>query len=188
LNANDFYHLIITIEGKMTWSNEWQQPMPSPVAAKPSNPLDALNQDQLLMRWQDCKNTLAAAKEAEIELRKYIVSRAFPNPNEGMNTLELGEGYQLKAAVKFNYNLEDNKKVEDGLNRIEQIGNQGKFIADRLVSWQPTFLLTEYRVLQTEAKEGSQEAKQILAIVNDFLIITEVAPALDIKQPKGKKK
>lgn len=36
----------------MTWSNEWQQPMPSPVAAKPSNPLDALNQDQLLTQFE----------------------------------------------------------------------------------------------------------------------------------------
>lgn len=147
-----------------------------------------LSRDELLMLWNNKKKELSILKEQELELRKYIVSRAFPNPNEGMNTLELGEGYQLKAAVKYNYNLEDNKKVEDGLNRIEKIGNNGSFIADRLVSWTPNFLLTEYRVLQTEAKEGSQEAKQILAIVNDFLIITEAAPTLDIKEPKGKKK
>jgi hypothetical protein len=169
----------------MNWSNEWQQPIFNPV---PSNPLDALDRDQLLVRWQSLKDELAKVKEAEMELRKYIISRAFPNPDEGMNTLELGAGYQLKAAVKFNYRLEDNKKVEEGLTRIEQIGNQGKFIADRLVSWTPNFLLIEYRVLETEAKEGSQEAKQILAIVNDFLIISEAAPELSIKESKEKKR
>lgn len=166
------------------WNNnvdgKWDNPTPL-------NPLDALSQDQLLVKHEELKERLAQAKEAEMELRKYIVKRAFPNAHEGTNTLDLGNGYSLKAGVKFNYKLEDNDKVEAGLDRITKIGNQGGFIADRLVSWTPNFLLTEYRALQEQADGGSEEAKAILKEVNSFLIVSDAAPTLEIKAPKAKK-
>jgi len=151
------------------------------------NPWDKLSQDELLIKHQDFKRALDQAKEAEIELRKYIVKRAFPDAKEGTNTLDLGKGYTLKAVQKFNYKLENNEKVEVGLDRITKIGNQGKFIADRLVSWTPNFLLTEYRALQEQAESGLEDAKAILKEVNTFLIITNAAPTLEIKEPKIKK-
>lgn len=147
--------------------------------------LDALSEDQLLMEWQRLKNAVETAKAAEIDLRKYIVSRAFPNKTEGMNTKELGEGYSLKAAVKYNYNLDpDNEKIWQALEKISKIGNQGTFIADRLVSWKASFLLTEYRAL---LEDKSETATQILGIVHDILTVTEAAPTLEIKAPKSKK-
>jgi len=149
--------------------------------------LDKMTQDELLMCHQDLKTELADLKEREMELRKYIVKRAFPNPNEGVNTLELGNGYQLKAKVAFNYKLEENDKVEAGLEKISRIGNDGAFIADRLVSWTPNFLLTEYRALQEASNGGSLTAKAILKEVHEFLVITDAAPTLDIKAPKAKK-
>lgn len=172
-----------------SWSSDWntsavaQQPNPTP-----SNPWDSLSQDQLLMLHLEKKNKLAELKEEELELRKYIVNRAFPNKVEGTNTLDLGGGYQLKAGVKFNYTLKDSKLVEDGLDLIAKVGNQGAFIADRLVSWTPNFLLTEYRKLQDDAKEGSQEAKDICMIIDTFLTIDDAAPTLEVKKPKAKKK
>src|SRR5665213_1830484 len=114
----------------MSWATqatEW----PKAVA---SNPLDALDQDALLTLWQQKKDAIEAAKTAEMDLRKYIVNRAFPQKHEGTNTLELGAGYQLKANVKLNYRLADNATVEATLNEIEKTGNEGQFIADRLVS------------------------------------------------------
>lgn len=147
---------------------------------------DKFNQDELLVRWNELKIILATAKENEIEIRKYIVKRAFPNPNEGTNTQELGNGYALKATVKFNYKLEGNEKVEQGLERISKIGNSGAFIADRIVSWTPALSLKEYRDIQ-ERSESSEEAKAILKEVETFLIISEAAPTLEIKEPKAKK-
>ena len=153
------------------------------------NPWDILNQDQLLMKWQRLKDDIETAKAAEMELRKYIISRAFPNKHEGTNTQELGNGYSLKAGVKYNYNLDpDNKKVEEALNKIAMIGNQGSFIAERLVSWKPSFLLTEYRELLKEAEEGNGTSKAILKEINAVLTITEAAPTLEIKEPRSKKK
>jgi len=149
--------------------------------------LDKLSRDDLLVMWDAAKKDLADAKETEMEMRKYIVSRAFPTPKEGVNTLELGNGYQLKAGVKFNYNLKDTTTVKNTLYKISEIGNQGSFIANKLVSWTPNFLLTEFRQLEENANSGSLEAKEILKLCHEMLEITNAAPTLNIKEPKVKK-
>lgn len=155
---------------------------------EPSTPYDKMSNDELLVAWQNAKQAIEKAKAHEMELRKAVVKREFPKPDEGMNTKELGNGYQLKAGVKFNYKLADNDTVEDVLNRISALGNEGSFIASRLVSWTPNFLLTEYRQLQEDAEKGSSFAKQALDEVNKMLTITEAAPTLEVKEPKAKKK
>ncbi len=153
----------------------------------PSTQYDNWTNDQCLMHWQNLKDVLNSAKEAELEFRKYVVSREFPKPEEGMNTKDLGNGYQLKAGIKYNYNLLDNDTVEKCLNKIENLGNEGKFIAERLVSWKPSFLLTEYRTLQDDAAKGSKFANDVLSVVSEMLEIKEAAPSLEIKEPKVKK-
>ena len=170
----------------MSWSNEWAKAEAVQPTA-PSNPYDAMSEDQLLMAHKKLQEDLSALKEKEMELRKYIVSRAFPNRTEGTNTKELGAGYELKAVVKFNYSLADNKSVEDGLDRISKIGNSGAFIADRLIGWTPKFYVSEYREIQKSADEGSSEAKEMLKVIETFLTINDAAPTLTIKEPKAKK-
>lgn len=177
-----------TVEGEI--KSQWEvavEPIPS-AELKSLNPWDSMNEDALLMLWQQKKDAIEKAKAEEMDLRKYIVKREFPKPNEGMNTKELGAGYQLKASVKYNYKLASNDIVEDCLNKISALGNNGSFIADRLVSWTPNFLLTEYRQLQEDAEKGSGFAKQALDIVNEMLTISEAAPTLEIKEPKKSKK
>ena len=147
---------------------------------------DKLTNDELLLLWQQKKDAIEAAKAEEMALRKYIVTREFPKPKEGTNTKDLGNGYALKAGIKHNYNLADNDTVENCLERLSQLGNTGSFVADRLVSWKPNFLLTEYRDLQENAEKGSQFAKDALKIIGDMLTITEGAPTLEIKEPKKK--
>lgn len=164
------------------YSNPW------PSNPTPASPWDSMNEDALLMLWQQTKTDIETAKEKEMELRKYIVKREFPKAQEGMNTKELGNGFELKAGVKFNYNLADNDIVEQCLNHIASLGNEGPFIADRLVGWAPSFKLTEYRLLCEAKDKGDERATSILNIVNKMLTITEAAPELKIKEPKGKKK
>lgn len=173
----------------MSWNNStpaWPTPDASydPMEAK----YGAFTRDELLMEWEKKKKAIEIAKNEEMNLRKFIVKKAFPEAKEGMNTIKLGNGYDLKAAVKFNYTLAANDVVEKCLNKIAKVGNEGSFIADRLVSWKPTFLLTEYRTLIEEAeKENGKHAKEILKIVNEMLTITDAAPTLEIKEPKQKK-
>lgn len=153
----------------------------------PSSPYDAMNEDQLLMAWDDIKKAITVAAAQEMELRKYIVNRSFPKKEEGMNTKPLGNGYELKANVKLNYNLADNDTVENCLAKVASLGNNGPFIADRLVSWSPNFKLTEYRVLQDDAEKGEKFAQEVLKAIEPMLTISEAAPELKIKEPKSKK-
>lgn len=148
---------------------------------------DALTRDQVLTAWDHCKKQLAEVKANELEWRKYVVKRAFPDKQEGTNTVDLGNGYTLKAAIKFNYKLADNTIVKKTLDAITKIGNEGAFIADRLVSWSPSFLLMEYRELQKQAESGSDTAQQILAKIGEMLVVDEAAPTVSIIAPKVKK-
>lgn len=174
------------------WATNLATNWPSQVEASPPtsplSPLDRMNEDVLLMLWADKKKAIEEAKEAEMDLRKYIVARAFPQKQEGVNTKELGNGYTLKAGVKYNYNLAANDVVEKCLDHISALGNEGPFIADRLVSWKASFLLTEYRDLCERKDAGDERAVKILGIVNEMLVITEAAPSLEIKAPKDKGK
>lgn len=145
---------------------------------------DGLTQDQLLVQHQALKDQIEIFKKQEMELRKYIVERAFPDRSEGVNKIDLGNGYELKADVNFNYNIDKPaNEVWQALERIRKIGNYGATIADKLVSWKANFLLKEYRGL-VKAKDESQEAQAILKEISSFLTIKEAAPELDIKGPK----
>lgn len=155
---------------------------------KPTNPLDAMSEDALLMLWQQKKDAIEIAKVEELDLRKYIVSRAFPQKQEGMNDRELGNGYVLKAGIKYNYNLADNDTVEATLEKLSNLGNAGSAISDRLVSWRPHFLLTEFRQLQEDKEKGSKFADDALKVINEMLTIVEAAPTLEIKAPSKKAK
>lgn len=168
----------------------WSSPPPAtawPSNPVPSNPWDAMNEDNLLMLWQQKKEAIETAKTEEMDLRKYIVSRAFPQKQEGMNNKDLGSGYTLKAGVKFNYNLADNDIVEATLEKLSKLGNAGSAISDRLISWKPNFLLTEYRQLVEDKEKGSKFADDALKVIGEMLTITEAAPTLEIKEPRKKK-
>lgn len=165
------------------WTNEDTFKNPSP-----SSPYDGKSEDELLLAWDNIKKAIETAKAQEMELRKYIVNRAFPKKEEGMNNKELGNGYTLKAGVKYNYNLADNDTVENCLAKVASLGNQGPFIADRLVSWKPAFLLTEYRQLEADKQKGDKFAIEVLKAIEPMLTISEAAPSLEIKSPKDKKK
>lgn len=151
----------------------------------PADPRDILTRDEVLMNWTASKALLETAKADEMSWRKYIVKRAFPNPDEGTNTLDLGNGYELKAVVKYNYKLAKPNLVHEAQSRIAKIGNNGAFIADRLFSWKVDFLTTEYKNL-LEEKNESIEAQEILKLLNEVLTIEEAAPELKIKEPTKK--
>ena len=67
------------------------------------------------------------------------------------------------------------------------MGNDGPFIADRLINWTPNFRLVEYRTLCDDKDKGSAFAEKALKIIATFMTITEAAPTLEIIEPKKKK-
>lgn len=146
-----------------------------------------LNRDGILMLWEKSKKDLEQAKIFEMDIRKLAVKATFNKPKEGTNTIEIGAGYKAKSVIKYNYSLASNEIVEACLDRISKMGNYGAFVADRMVSWTPNFLLTEYRTLQVDAEKGDQVAIDILKITTEMLTISEAALTLTIQEPKQKK-
>ena len=135
------------------------------------NEFDKMDQNQLLMNWQKATTDLLLAKEYEMNLRKHIISRMFPNAKEGTNNFELGNGYKLTAVVKFNYKFENLAKVNEMVATLDELDNT---IATRLVKWKPEPSITEYRKLTGQSK----------AIADAAIIITDATPSLEIKAPK----
>jgi len=177
----------------MGMTSSWSSIPAWPTVTAPITPpdpmvkYDAMSRDEVLMEWDQRKRQLEKAKEAEMEMRKYIVKRAFPDPEEGVNRVELGNGYELKATVKYNYNLDnDLDKVEAALDKIASMGNEGPFVAERLVKWEASFLLTEYRKLQ--ANDATTLQREMKKVIDSVLLITDAAPTLAIVEPKAKKK
>lgn len=130
-----------------------------------------------LAAWEAAKKVLETAKESEMALREQVAKLAFPNPTEGTQHLELDDGWSIKLVHKMNYNLADNQAVDDALTRISNMGNEGKFIAERLVNWKPSLSLSEYRELEPQYR----------GVIDSVLTIKPAAPALEIKPPKAGK-
>lgn len=150
------------------------------------DPRDAMSRDEVLNAWGRAKADLEHVKQKEMDWRKYVVARAFSNPDEGTNKFDLGDGRTLKATIKYNYNLDpDIDKIEKALDDISKMGNEGSFIADRIVKWEATFLLTEYRALCDS--DLTEIQRKIKRRIDDILTITEAAPTVNIIEPKHKK-
>ena len=136
---------------------------------------DNMSRDELLLRWAELKTELEKAKTLEMELRKYIVKREFSSVIEGINNIELGNGYKLKATLKYNYVI-DNNKIDSALDELAKINNEGSFIAERIVKWKADLVLKEYRELEPQYKK----------IIDEVLTIKDAAPTLEIVEPKVK--
>lgn len=149
-----------------------------------------LDKDGLLMMHKEAQEKLAYWKAEEMDLRKIVASVLVPAKTEGTVNVPLGGDWNAKVVHKYNYNLNpDNKLVWAALDKIAKLGNEGPFIAERLVSWTPNFLKTEYTTVKEEAEGGNQNAKAILAVIEgEMLTITEAAPTVEVAEKKGKRK
>ena len=136
-----------------------------------ANEFDKMDQNQLLMNWQKATTDLLIAKEHEMNMRKHIVGRLFPNAKEGTNNFNLGNGYKLTAVVKFNYKFESNDKVQEMIMEFERIDSD---VSARLVKWKPEPSITEYRKLTGMSKKIADKA----------ILIIDATPSLEIKAPK----
>ena len=142
-----------------------------------------LERDNEILAWQAAQEALNNAKALELELRNKVAARNFPNAEVGTNNLELGLGYKLKMVRKLNYNLTNNEgQTERALNEIEKLGNEGKFLAERLVGWTPKLSLTEYNRLEA----SNPTHAKIKAIIDAVLTVTDGTPTLEVVAPKGK--
>jgi hypothetical protein len=141
--------------------------------------LDAIKEprtkDGLLVLHTKLKNDLDTVKANEMEVRKLAAAMLLETveKKEGMNNVELGGGYV--------------DCIDDCIDDFAKLDNEGPFIAQRLFIWQaPTLSVTELRKLETEAKD-SPTKQALLDRVLKVLEVSEAAPTLEIKAPKGSK-
>lgn len=124
-----------------------------------------------LEEWFLLKNQLKEIQEKENALRKEIFNSAFPSAVEGTNKLELANGYILKAVYPYT------RKVDESV--LDNMHDQLKELnisEDKLIKWKPELAVTFYKTLTDEEQH----------LVDQFLIIKEGSPQLEIVQPKRK--
>jgi hypothetical protein len=144
-----------------------------------------LYRDFLLEQWEVAKAALEKAKTDEMELRKKVVKIAFSADKlSGTERVPLYNGYELKGVKKLNYGFVkradgegiDKNAIDAALSAIEKDGEVGKLIAQRLVKWDPSLSLTEYKLLSVEHKKA----------IDAVIVTSDGAPTLEIIPPKGK--
>lgn len=136
--------------------------------------------DALILKWQAAKDTLASAKEIEMTIRKQLTAMCFEDSNVGTNRIDLGNGYKLKYVKKMAYSV-DADKIEDVLEAIEKVGNEGPLLADRLVKVEYTPSVSEYKKLDVE----NPTQKQIKDLFDKVLTTKVGSPVLELEVPKG---
>jgi len=134
------------------------------------------NAGAILAAWNQAATELAKLVDHERRLRTAVFETHFPAHTEGVNRTDIGNGYQLKATAKYNYNLKNkNGETEMAIEAIAKLGEKGAFIADRLIRWQPELSVSEYRKLDDTIKKE----------IDKVLEIKPGMPALEIEAPKS---
>ncbi len=134
-------------------------------------------QNTLLQNWMALRDQLASVKENEMTLRQQIQNELFPDPREGINALDLGNGWKAKLTAKTNYKLDaDEDKVAAVQTAIANIGNEGSFLADRLIKRKQELSVGEYNKLEND---------EIKALIDSVLTTSPGAPTFEIVEPKA---
>lgn len=129
----------------------------------------------LLSHWAAALAKLPDAKvliENEMKLRKEMMASFFPTPVEGVNTLDLEQGWVLRA----NYKIE--RKIDEAMlptvnAELRKIGVN----PDPLVRYKPE--------LDTKAYKALVQINPIAAkVFDDAMTSKPASPVLELKAPK----
>lgn len=100
----------------------------------------------VLRDWFEADQKLDAVKKSEFELRNAVILKCGFDPKkiEGSETLDIGNGYKLKASKKINYTLTNKNgetiKLQEALGAIQR-----QDLAGNLVQWKPEMSETCYK-------------------------------------------
>lgn len=143
----------------------------------------------LIVEWQAKKAAAVEAAKAiaeERSARDAVVAHIFEGDIPGTHNYELTDGFKIKATLSLDYKLDvsladpedpsKGTKTEAMLDRLEKLGNDGAFIAERVVKFKPELVISEYKKLTAAQKE----------IVDSVLTIKDAAPSLEMVAPKNK--
>ena len=107
----------------------------------------------------------------EQELRKAVMAEFFPAPKEGVNSLDMGQGWTLKGTYKIDRKI-DEAALPAAFAQLREIG----FNADTLVKYKPEVATTIYKTLPDQAR----------LIFDTALTIKPGSPTVELISPKDK--
>ena len=153
--------------------------------------------DAEILSWRGLKQQLDFYKLEENKARLAVTATLFPTPKKGTQRYELGAGYKVKLVHGNNYKLGNkdlvdpvegeaipiNKQVEALEDAIREVGNEGSFLADRLIKWKPELSESEYLALDPE----NETHMKVKALIDANLTITPATPQLTLEEPKAPK-
>jgi len=132
----------------------------------------------VLQQWEEANTQLQHFKSLELKLRnEYVALASDANKKIGTENIELGNGYKAKIVKKQNYNVNQNT-VNAALDKMENISEEGKLLAERLIKWKAELSKTEYDQLPSQFK----------VIIDEVITITDGTPSLEIVSPKTEKR
>ena len=132
--------------------------------------------ETLIMLHAELVKVLAYLKYLEGVWRAKLIADCFPvHEAEGTETLELGEGWKLKAEFKNGYKVEE-ATIKDDLQKVSDLGLAYSEAVRGLIKYKPELSVTVYKTLSDEIKD----------IVNNSLTIKPGTPTLKLIEPKGK--
>lgn len=134
-----------------------------------------MTRDELILEQAKAAEQAKFWKERDAELRGMIYGANFQGMEDGkQHTIELGNGYKLKGKRPISYKL-DVETTKTALQYLRELGNEGTFVADRVVKWKPELSLTEYN------KMSEQQRK----ILDAALTTTPGLPVIELVKPEG---
>lgn len=122
-----------------------------------------------LEQWRKLATQLSAIKNDEMKLRKELFKEGFIAPVEGANTIELQDGWMLKATVPYTRAL-DQEKVPEVLKELKKAKAPATLIRAKY-----ELSIADYRKLDDKQQ----------ALVDAILTTKPGAPSLELIPPKS---
>ena len=130
-----------------------------------------------LQEWCEALQAALAVKplvEKEQALRKEVSTMFFPEPVEGVNTLELPSGWKLKLTHKI-----DRKLDEAVLPAVMAQLREKGINFDTVVNMKPTLDTKTYKAMKISNAEA-------VKVFDQCLTIKDASPTMELVKPKEK--
>lgn len=125
--------------------------------------------EQDLADWFRINAELKALKLKESLLRAHVFKGFFPDPKEGTNSLELSDGFTLKAVHTINRNVD-----EGALVALKDELRKRNIEPDELIKYKPELKKANYNKLTAEEQN----------FFDQVLIVKDGSPQISIVKPK----
>lgn len=150
----------------------------------------AIEMSAKLTEWKKVKVELNAAKAKEAELRKDLVLALFnTNVDDGTETLNIGNGWKLKAIKSLDYKAENDNVALDALEDLMCRFPGGGQMFEELIRFKPEVSVTAYKTALSIWLNTLEASTRMFvsAAITDVITIKPASTQLELVDPNVKK-